>query len=87
MGQEDNPPAGLGRVGHLDQWGKGQKVGLVEGHHRQGSHTQEVVGNSHPEVHTLGLLSGHTLEGSLTWTFHLRGGEVQKRQFSCIQRR
>lgn len=77
MGLKDSPLAALGTEGRLDQWGREQRAGLVPDRHRQGSHMQ-AVGNSRPEVHTAGLGSRHTLGGSLTWTFHLRGGKLNK---------
>lgn len=78
---EDIPLAGLDTEGCSDQWGRGQRAGLAGDHRSRGSHTQGVVGNSHPEVHTVAPGSHHTLEGSLTWTFHrVRNGNDTNKQ-------
>lgn len=71
----DSPLAGSGTEGHLDQQGRERRAGLVGDHRSQGSHTQG-GGNSRPEVRTAGHGSRRTLEGSLTWTFHLWGGKL-----------
>lgn len=70
-GQVDSPLVGLGTKEHLDQEGKEQGGGLAGKHHRQESRMQVAVGNSRPEVHTMGHGSHRTQEGSLTWTFRL----------------
>lgn len=74
MDPQDSPLVGPDTSGCPGWWGREQRAGLA--HRMLGSHMLGVLGSSHPEGGTAGPWSRRTLEGSLTWTFHLLWRQV-----------